>query len=727
MDKILPKATRVSPAVAVVGVLFILAMYSLSCTQAGAFGGCPNEESPGFRTYLPDCRAYELVTPAYKEAMTAGSSGGLSREGNRMMIQTFGSFSNIDTTATFGAIYELNRTLTGWRSTPSEAPIVATYPRFDESAVDKELTRSLWTPTYPDQGTEEIYRHEADGTFARVGPSGPLGATEPKLNFAGGSGDLSHLVFSNNVPLSAASEIRLWPDDPTYGEGQTSLYEYIGSANTEPTLVGVSNKGVVSAIRNSHLVSRCGTGFGNPEGDTYNAISQDGTTIFFTALGFDANRSCEEVSPTDEPSVNELYARIDNGNTNAHTVAISEPTKSDCEECDTSSPADAQFRGASLDGLRVFFTTRQHLLPSASGEGADLYQYNFNGPEGRKVTLISGGDLSGGRVQGVARISEDGSHVYFVAQSVLSGTAVNVYGESASENAENLYVYIQECSDGSSSCSEPMHHLSFVGQLSEADRGDWAGFDIRPVQATPEGRFLVFQSKANLTPDQAGLVGGEAGQVFEYDAQTGALARVSRGVNGYNNDGNSHTYAATVPTLSYGAIDYPNTRFTAVSDNGSYVFFASAAGLSPRAIVGFPSVYEYHNGNVALISDGHDLTKSGATLLGADGSGEDVFFASGISLAPQDGDTQEDIYDARINGGFAGIPVSPHCLEDSCQGSLTATLQPLAPPTLSSTGEAQPPKMFSRPAKKATPRQAKAKKKIHRKHRSNKAAKGRRR
>jgi len=34
---------------------------------ASAAGGCPNEASPGFRSYLPECRGYEMVTPAFKD------------------------------------------------------------------------------------------------------------------------------------------------------------------------------------------------------------------------------------------------------------------------------------------------------------------------------------------------------------------------------------------------------------------------------------------------------------------------------------------------------------------------------------------------------------------------------------------------------------------------------------------------------------------------------------
>ncbi len=60
-------------------------------------------------------------------------------------------------------------------------------------------------------------------------------------------------------------------------------------------------------------------------------------------------------------------------------------------------------------------------------------------------------------------------------------------------------------------------------------REGWARNDNRPVQATTDGRFLVFQSAADLTAGDASVVP----QVFEYDAVREELVRVSVGEPGY--------------------------------------------------------------------------------------------------------------------------------------------------------------------------------------------------
>ena len=709
--------------IAVLSVVLPVLLLVFSTSRAGAASRlrCANDASPGSRTYLSDCRAYELVTPPYKEAMPASGDGPLSQDGSRLIARSLGSFAGVDSMAGFSAVYTLSRTAAGWLTTPLEAPRIATYPRFAEDATSSDLTRSLWLPNFPDQATESIFRREEDGASLVVGPGGPSGAIEPRLEFIGASSDLSHLVFTDGAPTSVSNEVRLWPGDGTRGEGQQSLYEYVGTNNSEPMLVGVNNKGVVARIGESSLISQCGTEFGNPGRDAYNAISQDGSAVFFTALGHDAKRTCRELPSGAVPPVNELYARIDNGRSDAHTVAISEPIPSDCSVgvCQVSNPADARFQGASLDGSKVFFTTTQRLLVGTPGEGPDLYEYNFRAPEGRKVTLVSTGDTAGAQVQGVARVSEDGSHVYFVARGVLTGEETNAYGDRAHEGAENLYVFIQGCSGGGTNCPEPQQRLAFIGRLSEADNQDWAESDFRPSEATPDGHFLVFQSTADLTPDDTSA----ASQIFEYDAQAKTLVRISRGVGGYNDDGNTSIYPATIVTPGYREIDKPESSYTTVSADGAYVFFMSSDSLSPYAFVGHPSVYEYHGGEVSLISDGHDLSESGSTLLGTDKSGQNVFFTSGDPLVPQDTDTQEDLYDARIDGGFAAPPTSPTCSEDVCQGPLASVLQPPTSTTLSSGGENAIAAVPSAPTKSRLPASRKPanKKRKHRKVRARRA------
>lgn len=551
-----------------------------------------------------------------------------------------------------------------------------------------------------------------------------------ELSFIGASSDLSHSLYSiTNQPPSAGHSHDVWPGDTTRAQA-ASLYEYSyrGSPAAEPTLVGVKNQNVLNGSpyvnEGAELISTCGTELGSvPGGSAYNAVAKDGGTVFFTA------RACEGAPPASE-----IYARIGA----ARTVAISEPSKEDCEACNTSiNVKAASFVGASSDGEMAFFMTEQALLPGQ--EGMSLYAYDFAAPPASpsdptgRISLVSA--ASKPEVQGVVRISEDGSHVYFVAKGVLAG--VNAEGRSPEAGADNLYVYEPDLTHAGDShvvfvatllapateaqalereealeaqalirmiefwearCPPAFENFSCSGEveadlereksrlgyfdivetLSE-DRSVWSMEDARPAQATPDGRFLVFPSSADLTADDSSLVP----QLFEYDARggslgKGSLTRVSVGEGGtYGNDGNASRFreAPHIPRQSFISSDLPTAaRFgLAVSDDGSRVFFTSAAPLTPLAVSGEPSLFEYREGNVYLISDGRDMsvtdTIPSVQLYGADPSGNDVFFTTADQLVPQAADTQQALYDAREEGGFAAPSLAAGCLGETCRGS----------------------------------------------------------
>jgi hypothetical protein len=154
-----------------------------------------------------------------------------------------------------------------------------------------------------------------------------------------------------------------------------------------------------------------------------------------------------------------------------------------------------------------------------------------------------------------------------------------------------------------------------------------------------------------------------------------------------------------------------------MSTDGAYVFFQSSDGLTPQALnhetIGESSsseeryatnVYEYHEGNVYLISDGRDVGRKSAHLVGTGASGADVLFTTVDQLALQDTDTNTDIYDARIDGGFP-VPVAPaECSGDACQGPLSP-----APVLLSPGSEFQAPgAVLVPPVSKVVVKKAKA-------------------
>ncbi len=232
---------------------------------------------------------------------------------------------------------------------------------------------------------------------------------------------------------------------------------------------------------------------------------------------------------------------------------------------------------------------------------------------------------------------------------------------------------------------------AFVATLAPSDAADWQAIDRRPVQANAcppaesgceAGRFLVFPSAEELTAGDTSTVP----QLFQYDAQSETLRRASLGSpgvypcaasgeleEGFDCDGNTEqpALAPSIPVQEYAGVMNATSGSTglALAEDGE-VFFQSRDALTPGALAGDANVYAYREGDVYLIYGG---TEEGPAvgLIGADESGRDVFFTTVDSLVPQDTDTQQDIYDARVEGGFPAPAGRPGCVEDACQGPLS--------------------------------------------------------
>jgi hypothetical protein len=623
---------------------------------------------------LPDGRAYEMVTPSRKNGALigdffAGIFPDIAEDGSRVLmtsIQCFaGSVSCIGQRSGEGEPFAFSRMSGGWVTAPLSPPATqfTVNTSFRDSA-DAD-TALFGVPT---SSGEDFLARQSDGSFLDIGP-----LTGISLVDATSTGtlltttDLSHVVYGGS----------------TYSVG-VQVHEYVGSGNAAPVLVGV-NGGTGSM----DLISECQTLLGNGEEGSFNDLSADGGTVFFTAVGHDIRPTgCSGVMA---PAVSEVYARIDE----SRTVLVSGRSPLGCTGvCMSSAASDAYFMGASQDGSKAFFVSTQQLTDDASeGVGrakemsscgeegvndCNLYEYDFGSPAGRNLIAVSAGDSSGGgpRVQGVVAVSSDGSHVYFVAQGVLSGVA-NSQGQVARDGGDNLYVFERDA-------SYPEGHVAFVATLPPSDQShDWGNFPSYP-NVTPDGRFLVFESRGVLTADDSSTTG--AVQVFRYDARTGGLVRISIGERGFNDNGNAGESGARIVRASF--FDFragPPRPDPTMSNDGSYVFFMSPVGLTPRALnEAAVNVYEWHEGHVYLISDGRDVSGaqvatcsifgfSSVCLLGSDGTGRNVFFTTADRLVPQDTDTQVDVYDARIcTSGEPCVGSAPPvavCQGEACHGT----------------------------------------------------------
>jgi DNA-binding beta-propeller fold protein YncE len=620
---------------------------------------------------LPDDRAYEMVTPPQKNGARIGAgfllvSPSIAEDGSRVIVNSIQCFAGAGSCTgnreTEGEPVALTRTSGGWVAS-SMAPPATQFDRntfwFDSADADTAL---FSIPT-PPLGEDDLYARQPDGSFFDVGPLTPsaAGALGIAFEIGAATADLSHVVYM----ISDAGA--KWPFDPS--SATPSLYEYVGAGNTAPELVGVSG-----GPGSTDLIG-CITQLGG-YGRLYGAMSADGGAVFFTTEG------CGLLET--------VYARIDG----SRTVSVSGRSPAECTSpgCLGSSPANAKYMGASEDGSVVFFKDSQRLTDDAGEGSSNLYEYDFSRPAGHNLVAVSAGGPGSAEpgVQGVLAVSPDGSHVYFVAHGVLSGAA-NSQGQTAVKGGENLYVYERDA-------SHPEGRVSFIATLASSDYSAEAAPGVADV--TPDGRFLVFTSAARLTADDASTTGAE--QVFRYDALTGDLVRISIGEDGFDDNGNAGVAnASIVEAVPGGHAGYPRADPT-MSNDGAFVFFESPVGLTPQALNEVPdeagglaeNVYEWHEGQVYLISDGKDLSDidshSSVSLLGSDGTGANVFFTTVDRLVPEDTDTQMDVYDARIcTAGEPCVAASQppaSCQGEACHGVPGGAPSLLAPASASFSG-----------------------------------------
>jgi hypothetical protein len=155
---------------------------------------CPfAESSPGFRSSLPDCRAYELVSPPYADGTIAAGIYNFgpptSPDGEQLLAISFGAFAGTEeleqSQTEYGADYQFSRTPEGWAAEAQDPP-ASSYPwrLLEQHGVSPSyLGRSVWMVEGPAQaGEEPVSRSWADKTNSLFVIREPIG--EGKGRFA---------------------------------------------------------------------------------------------------------------------------------------------------------------------------------------------------------------------------------------------------------------------------------------------------------------------------------------------------------------------------------------------------------------------------------------------------------------------------------------------------------------------------------------------------------------
>ncbi len=647
---------------------------------------------------LPDCRAYELVTPPDTNgriptmAMLGEGFGGIgfdtrlaSPSGDSLVFGTLsGSLPGIGGGGNQDTYEALRDPVAGWDTSftgisgaqarrPHPGGISADH-RYAFWNVEGEQG-TLVNPVPPPSGGEANYlrvpvgtKHSSnclpegqpEGRFEWIG-CGSLGF-EPRARgkWIGPGGRIIFATDNNNSAPAQRLETCAPPSKTN------AIYERIpgGPTRCVSLLPGDVTPGV---------------------GAVYRSTSADGSVIAFSVGSA-------------------LYVRVDG----TETLEVA-----------TGSPI---FGGISVDGTRIIY------LQGGDVFACDLDEGGCVGEGGHEPIAIGvGGDST------LVNVSEDGSHVYFLSKAVLSGEEENGHGAKAKAGEENLYAW-----DGSAArFLAIVDPIDISGEAGFGGLGLWASDAFNPGTTTgpandpsrtnPSGTVLVFESRADLT----GYPSDGHREIYRYDSQAGPpnqLVCISCNPTGTAAASDARLESKAPPSV---AQPFPPVNSLShidnVSSDGRMVFFQSADRLISADGDKKLDVYEWEardtggcareEGCLSLISSGDSEGEEYLYAMTPDG--RDVFFLSSDALVDRDPDGTPSIYDARVEGGYAEEGAQPgECLGEACQPLVAAPEDPHQ--TSRGSGNPKPAKPCPKPRAKRAPRRTKRRCTRHPKHKGGK-------
>ncbi len=332
-----------------------------------------------------------------------------------------------------------------------------------------------------------------------------------------------------------------------------------------------------------------------------------------------------------------------------------------------------EFEAASSDGGVAFLL-----------DGANLYRYLA---AAETLTPLT----TGGEVEGVLGVAPDGSRVYWSEPSGLflreGGVTTRIAG--------------------------PVTATSWPPATGSA-------------RVSADGRYLLFVSAGEPTgyPSE-----GET-EVFLYGpagAAAASLTCVSCNPTGERPRGGSTIPGAFANGTAAGAFDFYKPRV--LTPTGTRVFFETEDSLVAQDTNGRRDVYEWEaagsgtcekaGGCIQLISTGRSGAPS--TFLDASADASDAFFLTAESIDPIDPGS-DDVYDARVGGGFV-VPSQPTpCDGDACQVLPEAPEDPSPGTMVPNSGN--PPLQIAGETSVEKPKKHHKKKSKRRKKKSKKAKSG---
>jgi hypothetical protein len=725
-----------------------------SPTPASATEPCPNEQlrEEQHATYLPECRAYELVSPADKngaDVLMTDTRTRVSADGDAFAFAALAGFADVhgvEVASDYMSVRSssANPGSSGWAThgvTPPQrtlaiADVLSVQEPLYTGPYSSDLTTGIFfgiSPLTSDpmvSGVPNLYRRNdlrtpGLGTFSLVTgcpacdasqtPLPPSSSDDTNSQFrarpllAGASPDFEHIAFESPLALTPDAPAQPALCNPAVFPFSLAcaqrLYEWDHGV---VRLAGILPDGTAADE------SFAGDGVTNrvPTPDVVSDGADGHTRVFFTqptdANGVTLSGGASPFLLNSGTSSGNVFMRLDGSST--AQLNASERTTPDAF-------APAQFLDASKDGTRAFFMTSQALTDDAPADGNQkIYLYDATKPDTdpHNLTLVDPdsepADGAGSAI-GAMGTSDDGHYFYFMQDNQL------IRGGPLDSLA---WTYLWH--DGQLGLVGPAGGPS-VDAENEVTGGDW---NLRPRQSrvSDDGRTLLFSATSGdgLTGYDHGTcstgIGFGCRELYVFDADTGRVACASCNPSGSPAVGMASVAFGIGQNTTGGTRLEPSSSSPLTAD-GSKVFFSSPDALVPEDTNGRYDAYEYdvRTGRLSLLTTG--ASTSDSYFVNADPSGRNVFVTTRQQLVGWDTDGNYDIYDVRVDGGFSDpAPASPPCSGDGCRGPAAPppSFQPPSSTVFGGGGNLHPAPAASAPAPSAAAKRTRALKACRRKH-----------
>jgi len=570
---------------------------------------CSNQTSrlENNSTSLPDCRAYELVTPADTRGASPHAEGpGGASMFNNWLTTPSGPLAG-DSLAFFleatlpGAegngtrdAYRATRGNTGWDGDLFSPSYVETgEASVAQQGVSPDQLYSFWEfgGATPPEAFPPGHYLRIPNAAATAGCSPHPGSHFEFIGCGGSDTDpeaTGRYISAGGEHVIFTSDEQLEPQAPA--AGAVAVYDREAEGESAQ---------VVSLLPNDVTPAASAT---------YQGATPDGSSVVFSVGG-------------------ELYLR-------RHGTETVEVTG-----------VPATFAGISEDGTRVFYA-----------QAGNIYVFDAEGPT---TTEIAPGST-------FVAVSADGSHAFYVTGNTLhswNGSSSAIATLDADDLFEAGKLRFPETGS-----FERVALDSWTAACVDPTASPGAhGRAFCPVRSTADGNVFVFQSHADLTPPYEGNGHSE---IYRYDATDESLLCISCDPSGAPATADADLQGFSIPFPTWSTTLIPSvtedgrriffqTEASLLPEDANavtdvYEWLGQGTGGCQRA-----------GGCLALISSGQGDRPS--YIYSMTPSGHDVFFTTLEKLIPSDVAGSPSIYDARVEGGFAQPVEKEVCHGDACQ------------------------------------------------------------